>query len=376
MKRSVKTENPADSKYYFGFDYLRAILSLMVVAWHMRLFGMSQIFNPNNFQNHEFMLSDIINFHFFLLAVPTFFLISLFLFSLRIEEKGFSYFKSRIMEIFLIVIFWAFFYHVFEGFDALPEITRSLPVFVSFILEGYAPVNYFFVSLIILYTILYFARNIETRTLVILFLISLSLLWIFPQSVITLNSSSIQMDQYLRTFTILAGFMSPFNFVPLVFASLILRDIIQNKTKLKNIDLVSLKKKLPYFVVILLVLFIIASVFEWIWMPNGNFFEFNGSGLPAYTRISVIIGGIILFLFSLSIDKKPGKTVQFMSRNSFGLFCIHNVSIPVVAKNFDILLNGMNIQPSPDVYSWISFLLVLAFSYVSIFILRSSLKRI
>ena len=64
---------------WHGIDYLRAFMSLAVIAWHMRLFGISPLFDVNGYATHRIQFSDLINFNLLLLAVPVFFLISIFL---------------------------------------------------------------------------------------------------------------------------------------------------------------------------------------------------------------------------------------------------------------------------------------------------------
>ena len=52
--------------YFHGFDYLRAVMSVAIVAWHIQLFGASNLFDLKNFAGHDIVLSDVINFVFIL----------------------------------------------------------------------------------------------------------------------------------------------------------------------------------------------------------------------------------------------------------------------------------------------------------------------
>ena len=72
-----------------GFDYLRAIMSVFVVVWHMKGAGQSLIFS-DQYHKHVFTISDFVNFHILLLAVSSLHInIKL---SLRIERTQFSIF--------------------------------------------------------------------------------------------------------------------------------------------------------------------------------------------------------------------------------------------------------------------------------------------
>ena len=64
-----------------GIDYLRAIVSVFVVIWHMGGGGCSLIFSKEAYLGHVLTLSDFVNFHLLLLAVPTFIFISIYLYA-------------------------------------------------------------------------------------------------------------------------------------------------------------------------------------------------------------------------------------------------------------------------------------------------------
>ena len=97
---------------YIGIDYLRAFFSICVVAWHMGTIRRSSIFNKELYLNHNFTLSDFINFYVLLLAVPVFFIISNYLFLRKPTEWAVCYqYLKRIIK---LSIFWPVSYEIFK----------------------------------------------------------------------------------------------------------------------------------------------------------------------------------------------------------------------------------------------------------------------
>jgi Acyltransferase family len=105
IQRSSRMGKP-NPPFYVGFDYLRALLALAVIAWHVKLFGASDLFQPGQHSQSSIRLSDILNFQVLVLAVPTFFLMSMVLFLERVRHRGAPYFRTRLRHLFLLYVFW------------------------------------------------------------------------------------------------------------------------------------------------------------------------------------------------------------------------------------------------------------------------------
>ena len=88
-----------------GIDFLRAFMSVCVVALHMVLFGTSSIFDKNYYETHVFTPSDLLNFHVLMLAVPTFILISCYLRATKTPNV--MDFWKQIHRLILLSVFWS-----------------------------------------------------------------------------------------------------------------------------------------------------------------------------------------------------------------------------------------------------------------------------
>ena len=87
-----------------GIDFLRAFMSVCVVAWHMVLFGTSSIWDKEHYSTHFFTISDLINFHVLVLAVPTFILVSCYLRAIKNSEL--QDLQKQMSKLVLLAVFW------------------------------------------------------------------------------------------------------------------------------------------------------------------------------------------------------------------------------------------------------------------------------
>jgi hypothetical protein len=83
-----------------GFDFLRAIFSLAIVADHTGLFSLATIYGTSTATN-------LLYANFSYIAVPAFLQISLFLFQLKSSRVVFkTFFQSRIAKLIYLYLFW------------------------------------------------------------------------------------------------------------------------------------------------------------------------------------------------------------------------------------------------------------------------------
>ena len=92
-------------KKWYGIDWLRALMSIAVVSFHMRVFGSSTIFDMQGYLSHQVELSDIINFNVLHLSVPIFFVVSLFLLNEKWMRGNFHLFV-RLERLIYLYCFW------------------------------------------------------------------------------------------------------------------------------------------------------------------------------------------------------------------------------------------------------------------------------
>jgi hypothetical protein len=102
----VKTTEP--TTYFHGFDYLRVILCIFVVALHTGILGWALFIVPTSGVT-SITLKDIVFVNIFYVAVPAFLLLSLFLYVHNMKNK-IGYFRKRVVYLVTIYIFWSLIY--------------------------------------------------------------------------------------------------------------------------------------------------------------------------------------------------------------------------------------------------------------------------
>lgn len=316
-------------------------MSFAVVAWHIQLFGASNLFNAKNFAGHDIVFSDIINLYFLLLAVPVFFLMSLFLFFQKIWIDPF-YFKKRIARLLLLYVFWDGLWLFLWGYltDFSNLFPSSLRAILISVVSGWCSPYYFFFSLILLTCIARVTVCLSSYVLWLLLAISLSLLWFFPLIV-----------KIYGEYHFLVAYWNPFNFLPYVFiAALFFRYFRKGYLRPSS-------KYFKFFMVCLFFVFIATAIFEWQWIRDVNYFKYNGLAIPPYTRISVVAGGSLVFCLSFFIKRPVYRIIKFLSKYSLGLYCLHGFAIIFYGK----LIGSPNDFPG----KFFEFLVVISVSLLS-----------
>jgi hypothetical protein len=200
-------ENPERNNRFEGIDYLRAILSISVVLWHMRTAGRSLIFSAEKYPLHKYTLSDFVNFQVLLLAVPTFILISNFLYAYG--KVGKTALTRRLKRLFILLAFWPIAYTIFRhSYLGLPNLIPDS--FGSLLIKIFTAGNtayYFFVSLILSLLVTHLIARLSTPLQITGFLSSLLILALLPVATI-----------YLGIYQ-LSAFWNPLNFLPYPFAA-------------------------------------------------------------------------------------------------------------------------------------------------------------
>lgn len=308
-----RTGKPSNQKLE-GLDFLRAFFSIAIVALHSNLFSLSSI--------GFFSLENILAANVAYLAVPVFFQISLFLFYIKSDKLGSSYFiRKRFPKLISLYLFWVLSKVIFDILltgksEPLKNSTSSAKVFIEFIVSGGNSPLYFFFSLALMtalteVTVLCFKKmksvSLKTSLLYFLFFTSCILIGFF--SLFSFFETPTENGSNLAKF---AFSLAQWNYNPLVFFPYIFMSAIVaqefNSGKLKNLTS-NLKLKLY----VLLSLFFVFTLLEW------NFLK----DLLHYSRLSLIFGSwLLLYLALLSTQKFP-VAVQFISGCSLGIYTFH-----------------------------------------------------
>jgi peptidoglycan/LPS O-acetylase OafA/YrhL len=288
-----------------GFDYLRAIMALAVVALHSDMFPESILQNRSLPEHATLAWGDIIEFNVFALAVPTFIIISIYLFLNKAPDV--VYFRDRLLRLSVLYVFWVSLWIYVERLNTSTlAVVLNPRTILPFLVSGANSLYYFLFSLLVLTIVAWCTRRLSRRNLWLLFVTTTALLWILPALVILQPSLSA-----------LSTFYSPVNFLPCVFAAGLFLSYkrsgvfaVQDKTYVRAC-------------VAFGALWLCTSAIEWSWMISAAHFPGNSYCFPAYTRISVILGSVCVVLLSYTIVGPVPWAVHKFAQLSLGIYCVH-----------------------------------------------------
>ncbi|HBK97853.1 MAG TPA: hypothetical protein DD001_11305 [Microcoleaceae bacterium UBA10368] len=345
-----------NSQKIYGFDYLRAICCMLVVAIHAGI--------PSLFLSYKSLYNFIV-YNIGGLAVPIFFQMSLILFFFS-RQKQENYFKIRLFKLIKLYLFWGLISQIYLlvinefSLSQLINLTDIRKFIVFIMTDGYSNPFYFFFSLIFLTTLAeLFASYIE-KIKINNELISYSALIL---SCIIVFLSPLSVMFFGKEFAILAQAFNPLNFVPYVFSSFLIKNEI-SKTQLNSFYYFN-KKNLS-----ILILFIAFAIFEWKYLDypllwggfREDFLPTNSEdAIPVYSRLSLVFSAWLITLISLKVTSEPHFIVKLFSDLSLGVYCLHTF--------FGILL--FRIFPSQAYAKVLIFFIMLLLSIVLTKIFKS-----
>lgn len=331
-----------------GLQWLRAVMSLFVVIWHLGGGGKSALFYPDKLPNHSFQASDFVNFQVLLLAVPTFMLISTYL--LALAGGSMTTALRRSQRVALLVLFWPVLWMLYQGgWASLPQNLPATPGdTVTFVLTAGHTIYYFFVSLILAYALTSLAAALPLAVNVLLLLVA----------VIAVAGAPVFSIQY--NLPLLSAYWSPVNFLPYPFAGVIIWRALDRDAPSQRLAIVS---------ALLLAAYCGFSYLEWMTYPNAVFFPGQQVAYPAYTRPSLVAGAMLLLL--LAIHTRPGlpKVIDFMASYSLALYLLHLF----VAEPVQAVIRSAAMDPL--VKSWIVIIVTLPATYATARALSSVFKE-
>jgi len=142
------------NRYYYGFDYLRAILPFFVIAIHTRFVSAyGNLFSDGRAGINIF---DVVQYNLLILAVPSFFIISLFLFFKK-KQTSKKEDIARIYKLFVLYVFWMSLWVLIKKPPHPSDISHA----VMFMVRGGNSIFYYFFTLIILTAISIFVKKIK-----------------------------------------------------------------------------------------------------------------------------------------------------------------------------------------------------------------------
>lgn len=366
--KKANTESPKIA----GINGLRVLMSWFVVMWHVLLFNLqsgspvsSDIFSKTRCSAPEYTLLDFISFQILLMAVPMFILISNYLFarnhilfpvccdsestakpsdsinnnaenrdninmeySFFLHEDIFCYLKKRIKRHILLFSFWfsVFIVYIahFKSFSAIYTVPDTVSGILVFFLSGGSSPYYFFLCLTVSLIITYSARKLSIVELSMFFAGATLLIMILPYI------------SRLFQYPSLVAYWNPLNFIPYPLLALLMARSRCGQKTIKN-------RTVLITVMVLVVLSILLSVMEWKFYTSDVFFEYQGYGIPAYTRTSLICSctaTMLIFLYFSPVVPSSGiflgrlwcGMISFMAKHALALYCLHFYLIIPVNK--------------------------------------------
>jgi peptidoglycan/LPS O-acetylase OafA/YrhL len=329
-----------------GFEYLRAVMSLFVVAWHMKIAGATLTHSRADYIGQALTVSEFVNFHLLLLAVPTFIFVSAYLYALT-DVDGASL-RKRIRRIGILLTFWPCAWIVYQsGIRGLREtIPHSIISLVVTLLQAGDTIYYFFVSLLACLLAVHAAARCSFRVQMLGFAVATLLLSVLPQ----IGSFSGVAE--------LSAYWNPLNFIPLSLGAVL---VAQNREWIHR-----------HKTIILAVLAVATSVFaklEWSYAIGDTYFPDGGVAIPPYTRASLVFAVLAVGIIALEAKLKANGLVRFMAKYSLALYCLHLFVMEPMKRLVSKVSQDHMIVTS------VSFVLVIVASYAVAMFLRIYLKE-
>lgn len=321
----TRHRNSSQQKKFEGFDFLRTIFSIAIVAYKTKIFDIAAILGLSNL---AYILSGMLG----AMAVPVFLQMSLFLFYYKNEKTGLSYFiKKRLPRLISLYLFWVGLITLFDiffvgNFESIKIATSSPKSLVEFIVSGNNTPYFFFFSLIfvtifaeILVLVTSRIKKTSIKIRMSYFLLFTSSILIFVCSLIDpiINNTGVQISWLNFLNNITRWDYTPFNFLPYVFTTAITAQEYR-EGKLEGITK-WLKLKL-YFLLFLASAFFIL---EWTLTSKGLLIQVDQGFLDHYMRLSLVFGSWLLLYLALLSKRKVPAIIQFISQCSLGIYGFH-----------------------------------------------------
>lgn len=318
LSGSLVQQQETSGKKFEGFDFLRAIFSVAIVALKTNLFLLLELLVSGAL---AYSLMAKVAY----LAVPVFLQISLFLFYLKSAERGFSYFfYRRLPRLISLYLFWVGLKILFDiligdELDSIRKMASSPRILIEFIVSGSQSPFFFFFSLTFLSTAAAILAFLFTKLQISqpkkLFvnhvLLFTSCFFVFGLSVTELFVNQLgvgSLSGFARSVSNIAFWdYNPFSFLPYLFTTAITVQEL-NEGRLESW---SSSLKLKAFSLLLLAVFF--TVLEW------HLFE----KLLHYSRLSLVFGSWFLLYLALLSPLKAPSSIKFLSSCSLGIYAFH-----------------------------------------------------
>lgn len=316
-KENIRNKNKIEmpKKYFDSFDYLRVFFALSIVAWHTKIFGPTTLVTSHfSFNLKEFFYGNI-----FLVAVPVFAQISLFLYLYNRETKK-NYFSKRIIHLATLYVFWiSLIVLLFYGAGSIPVIKTP-----EFWLSGGRTPLYFLVVLMITTIITEIFLVLKKYLKNSLFIAFCFFSFVVSTGAILFKTSLLPLipGEYWQIFM---SHWSPINFIPYIFTSFIFLDLY-NKDCFK-------RKNIKFETIISLIVIAIIIYFEYKLLPSLTYLKYEMI-IPSYSRLSIVLSTVLVMYIFLNKNYDPPKIIKFLSGYTLGIYILHLFVMNLFASHF------------------------------------------
>ena len=238
--------------------------------------------------------------HVLSLAVPSFFLISLFLFADKGQTGGRRLFR-RIERLVLLFVFWSGLHVlIFRDTGPFADALHSITGFVRLAVKGGNAVFYFFSCLALMTLVASMACRLAPRLLWLLAVLSICGLW--PMSALAGGNLS---EEF-------ANYYNPLNFLPYAFVA----PVLASQVKAGSLRMSAVKASVVLGAVFLL--------FASVTLLEGRFLRTADGRVPAaYSQPSAVLGAVVVVLLALMVRRPAPWFVKRLSDFSLGIYCVH-----------------------------------------------------
>jgi hypothetical protein len=298
-----------------GFDFLRAVFSIAIVADHTGLFALATVGGSST-------VTNLLYANFSYIAVPVFFQISLFLFCIKSTRSSLlPLFKHRIAKLVYLYLAWVIPFILLktlfvEGSAEIAKLTSlNARGWLEFIISGGNSPFYFFFSLIFLTCLvslfILISRKIDSASSIVKLnysLLGICCVAIFFSSIVNLMPIDTRLNPILSTIDNLVQWnYNPLNFLPYIFTAAIVADEFDRG------NFVAMTPALKFKLWSLFGLFLAFTLLEWTLLDR----------LMNYSRLSLVFGSWLLLDLALLSTRKVPAPVRFISEHSLGLYAVH-----------------------------------------------------
>jgi len=330
----VRTEPRID-----GIQWLRAILSVFVVIWHLGGAGRTALWDDRYLQ-HSVNASDILSFQVLLLAVPGFMLISNYLLAAANPDENVAW--KRAQRVIILLLFWPLALTLFQSGwgGVVAEWPRTPEAAIVYLLTAGHTIFYFFVALLLTYAVTLMSVRLPTFAVLALLAAATIAVAAAPAAAIAWHMAW------------LGAYWSPINFLPYAFAGVVIVRFLGPEADRGRATLVALA---------LVVVGAMVAATEWQFYRHGIFHQTEQVSYPTYTRASLVLHATALLVLAIHWAPRAPAFVEFMAKHALALYCLHLF----MAEPMRVLVRTLAPHVSSLTQAWIVIPLAILASYVT-----------